>query len=302
MWFNSIRIIFAIIGSAALIRSQATGPLFELDETSLNETKEIAEAEFNSTDLKIPLLRCCHGDFRYIPFVDHCESYNPTFNETETTISDAFSEIPIQLENYLSVYSMDTNEIIELSQPLELMNGSMTDCPVGYFGNSTRDFKLFDDGSLRIGERRLEPKSFCINRIEMLDTDSVVYAARFCDPDPCKGKNCIRKCCPPGMALALETQTCEIHPVPFDGSELRDENNSSINLESYTVYSGLGIKCLELRVQVTNFYPDQFFISPDGRMNNLDYPCKAFEYDYRTTDNYCVDHVFSDNETVEVNV
>lgn len=272
---HNLNVIFFIIGLAT----------FEQGQTATDQPKTTFQT-INSTETKISLNYCCRGGKFYKPFLDTCPFWDPADNSSEP-----------QLEN-LPVYSANTNQIIKVSHRIELTSGSVTDCPDGYFGNSTRKFKLFDDGSLRIDEKRLEPKSFCINSIQ--DTSNLTFVARFCDPDPCRvnGTKCIRKCCPLGMAMNYGTKTCDPYPIPFSASELRNEDKTPISLASFTVYGGLGLKCLNLGVGINIVNPKDFVILADGRMKNLDYPCIALELDERTTENYCVDHLFTGNQTV----
>lgn len=140
MLINDVRIIFAFTGLATQIRGQTSGPDAKLQEISISQSGDIVE-EVNSTDLKIRLLHCCPENGIYRPFLDTCPDIELS-NETELALEDMILFILSKLIKLL-ILPHDT------SQRIELTSGSIFDCPDGYFGNSTTEFKLLDDGSLR---------------------------------------------------------------------------------------------------------------------------------------------------------
>ncbi|XP_046439770.1 probable G-protein coupled receptor Mth-like 3 isoform X4 [Daphnia pulex] len=169
-------------------------------------------------------------------------------------------------------------------------NDGLTDCPEGYVSHSTEDFQL-DNDTLLIGEKRLNSNEFCINRIEEenYSTSPGKFVARYCVPDPCSESGCIRKCCPPGMAMVtkyyhdlLNISICEPHPVPFNLSLLRNPQNEPIDANSFSTRGGLGIKCGKLPQELIF----DFSIRPDGQI--------LLHFENQTdekTDHYCIDNL-----------
>ena len=213
-----------------------------------------------------------------------------------------------------TIYSAKTRQAIEkvTDENFSLTYSHLDNCPDGFVSNSTRDFMLFDDGSLRIDEDRLEVNEFCINEIDsrlaghVPDADPPTFAARFCVPDPCITNGpCIRKCCPLGSAIHSRPDElgnlCLPHPSRFDASLLPfqspEEAETTIDPTSFSVYGGLGLKCfVEGEHEINPVHPKTFFILADGRMNNMDYPSSPV--DERPTREYCVDQFYDQNETV----
>ena len=248
---------------------------------------------------KIPLALCCPKGSLYKTGLDACSQ----------STSNGLWMFPSP------IYSVETNQIIaELTnEVVSLTYSHLDNCPDGFVSNSTRDFRLFNDGSLRIGKDRLEVDEFCINEIDsrlmghVPDADPPTFAARFCVPDPCIANGpCIRKCCPLGSAIHSRPDElgslCLPHPTRFDVSLLPfqspEEAETTIDPTSFSVYGGLGLKCFAEGGEhfIDAVYPDHFFILADGRMNITYYPLNPM--DERPTREFCVDQFYDKNETV----
>jgi hypothetical protein len=176
-------------------------------------------------------------------------------------------------------------------------NDGLTDCPEGYVSHTTEDFQL-ETGTLFVGNKRLESNEFCINRVEEenYSTSPGHFVARYCVPDPCSESGCIRKCCPPGMAMVKKyyhdlspISICEPHPVPFNFSLLRNPQNESIDANSFSIRGGLGIKCGEVpRDQLFNFS-----IRHDGQI-----VLQLEDQTDEKTDQYCIENNVVDGEDI----
>jgi G protein-coupled receptor Mth (Methuselah protein) len=237
-----------------------------------SENGIVLEIQGNSSTLREILfdekIWCCKSGTTYLTGLDQCV---PNF------VSTLYNE---SFPNY----------------SFEDPNDGLTDCPDGYVSHSTEDFQL-DNDTLLIGEKRLNSNEFCINRVEEenYSTSPGHFVARYCVPDPCGESGCIRKCCPPGMAMVTKyyhdlspISMCEPHPVPFNLSQLRNPQNESI-VNSFSIHGGHGIKCGNLpRDQLFNFS-----MRPDGQIvlhleNQID----------EKTDQYCIDNLVDGGKIV----
>ncbi|EFX83095.1 hypothetical protein DAPPUDRAFT_240556 [Daphnia pulex] len=234
--------------------------------TATSEDTTLSEIQRNSStrqeisfDEKI---RCCKSGTTYLPGLDQCV---PNF------MSNLYTKL---FPNYS--FEKDSND-------------GLTDCPVGYVSHSTEHFQL-DNDTLLVGDKRLESNEFCINRVEEenYSTSPGHFVARYCVPDPCSESGCIRKCCPPGMAMVMKyyhdlspISVCEPHPVPLNLSLLRNPKNESIDANSFSIHGGLGIKCGKLPRDMIF----DFSIRPDGQiLMQLD------NLPDEKTDQYCIDN------------
>ncbi|EFX83091.1 hypothetical protein DAPPUDRAFT_240561 [Daphnia pulex] len=234
--------------------------------TTTSENQTVLEIQGNSSTRQEILfdekIRCCKSGTTYLKGLDQC------------------------VPNYVSTLYNESFPNYSFEDPSD----GLTDCPDGYVSHSTEDFQL-DNDTLLVGEKRLESNEFCINRVEEenYSTSPGKFVARYCVPDPCGESGCIRKCCPPGMAMVMKyyhdlspISICEPHPVPFNLSLLRNSKNESIDANSFSIRGGLGIKCGKLP-RDTIF---DFSIRPDGQivlhLENL--PDEK-------TDQYCIDNL-----------
>jgi hypothetical protein len=245
--------------------------------TATSENGTVLEIQENSSTLQEILfdekILCCKSGTTYLTGLDQCV---PNF------VSNLYKEL---FPNY----------------SFEDPNDGLTDCPVGYVSHITEDFYL-DNDTLLVGDKRLESNEFCINRVEdeNYSTSPGKFVARYCVPHPCSESVCIRKCCPPEMAMVTKhyhdlwpISICEPHPVPFNLSLLRNPKNESINANSFSTHGGLGIKCGKLPRDLIL----DFSIRPDGQivlhLENL--PVEK-------TDQYCIENNVVDGEDIVRNL
>ena len=212
---------------------------------------------------------CCKSGTTYLPGLDQCVP-----NDVSTLYNESFPNFSFP-------------------------NDGLTDCPDGYVSHSTKDFHL-DNGTLLVGDKRLDSNEFCINRVEEehYSTSPTNFVARFCVPDPCTTPGCIRKCCPPDMAIVMkyyhdlnQISICEPNPEKLNLALLRNPQNKSIHPEEFFIRGGMGIKCGNLPRDF--FDISTFSIRPDGQIlfDSEDHP-KG-----KKTDQYCIDNLV-DEETV----
>ena len=243
------------------------------DAIATSENEAVLELRGNSSTQKHILfdekIWCCKSGTSYLPGLDQCVP-----NYVSTLYNESFP-------NY--------------SDP----NDGLTDCSDGYVSHSTQDFHL-DNDTLLIGNKRLEPNEFCINRVEEenYSTSSGNFVARYCVPDPCSGMGCIRKCCPPDMAMVtksyhdlLDISICEPYPVPLNLSLLRNPQNESIESKYFSIHGGLGLKCGNLpREQISNFsirHDGQIIIYIENRTEEK-------------SDQYCIDNLIDGEDIVRI--
>jgi hypothetical protein len=238
-----------------------------------SENGIVLEIQGNSSTLREILfdekIWCCKSGTTYLTGLDQCV---PNF------VSTLYNE---SFPNY----------------SFEDATDGLTDCPNEYVSHSTGDFKL-NNGTILVNGKRFKQNEFCINRIEEenYSTSPGKFVARYCVPDPCGESGCIRKCCPPGMAMVMKYYhdlspilICEPHPVPFNLSVLRNPKNESIDANSFSTRGGLGMKCGKLpRDQQLDFS-----IRSDGQIvmhleNQTD----------EKTDQYCIDNLVDGGKIV----
>ena len=190
------------------------------------------------------------------------------------------------------IYSNVTNQQINADDVFSLAEYNSTECPDGLVSNSTTDFRLFDDGSLSIGDQhKSKINEFCINEMASANAEdgSPVFVVRFCVPDLCVIGPCIRKCCPPDSVILDRpemTPFCQPHPIiPFNVSQLTFQNSTSA---FFSIHGGLGPKCYD-KYELNSFNPvdpTKFFITAEGRFST-NYPSTPI--DDQMTNKYCVD-------------
>lgn len=227
---------------------------------------------------KIPLTKCCVSD---------SEFYSLGFDSCSTN-EDTPSMWPPP------VYSIKTNQSAISSSVRFSLSYNMSTCMPGYDSKSARNFRLYTDGTVQVGDARLKPGEFCLNQIASGEppTDDSEFAIRYCIPDPCNQTNCVHKCCPMGMALNITTQLCQSYNEPFD---LVFHNVSgqviSPDPRSYIIRDGDAPQCpYGMFPLMPEMNPeDMFYILPDGQLYLPSYP----END-RYSKDYCIDDFFSE--------
>ena len=168
-------------------------------------------------------------------------------------------------------------------------------CEDGFVANISIHFRLLDDGSLFIlpTELTISEDKFCIDQYRTLNEENPTgIVARFCVPDPCIGRNCIRKCCPVGMVLNETANLCQITRENL-GFSFHNESGVSIlssSVQNLAIHDSAALVCPDAMI---NFIPEDggdscFSLLPNG---SLFIP--FFEDGQKYTNQYCVDHQLS---------
>lgn len=247
-------------------------------------------SNFKASGKTIPLVLCCQEDLLYKSGLDMCSAL----------ASNRSLALP-------DVYSIKTNQTIAkvTDEIFSISDIKLAECQDGFVSHSTSDFLLFDDGSVRIGDQRLETNEFCINELDLrvdniLPTNPAKLVTRFCVPNPCVHGPCIRKCCPIGLAILSLPEglgyTCLPYLKPFDASLLtfqnQTEGDASVNPTYFSIQGGYGLRCyVNGKIEISPV-PSFVFLA-DGRMHYAD------EWEERTMSEYCVDQLSDYNSTSE---
>ncbi|XP_057366331.1 LOW QUALITY PROTEIN: G-protein coupled receptor Mth2-like [Daphnia carinata] len=227
---------------------------------------------------KIPLTKCCVSD---------SEFYSLGFDSCNNNEETPFIWPP-------PVYSIKTNQSAVSSSVRFSLTYNMSTCMPGYDSKSVTNFRLYTDGTVQVGDARLEPGQFCLNQIASGEppTDESEFAIRYCIPDPCNQTNCVHKCCPMGMALNITTQLCQSYSERFD-LVFHNASGQVISPDpgSYIIRDGDAPQCpFGMFPLMPEMNPeDTFYILPDGQLYLPSYP----END-RYSKDYCVDDFFAE--------
>jgi G protein-coupled receptor Mth (Methuselah protein) len=267
---NTLIFLFTFFWLAIVLAESKNKTLLRIVKRKMKKVSNNQET-FKKQILFDEKIWCCKSGTTYLPGLDQCVP-----NYVSTLYNESFP-------NY----------------SFEDVTDGLTDCPDGYVSRSTEDFQLYND-TLLIGDKRLESNEFCINRVEEenYSTSPGKFVARYCVPDPCSALGCIRKCCPPGMAMVTKyyhdlspISICEAYPVPFNLSLLRNPQNKSIVANSFSTRGGIGMNCGNLPRDLIF----DFSIRPDGQillhLKNL--PDEK-------TDQYCIENLVDGEDIVRI--
>ena len=255
----SLRFIVIVSVVTTLCSTNGQEPLVELGQLPTGQWQ-------------IPLTKCCADQEFYVVGFDSCKV-------EENIIPTAWPP---------PVYSARTNESVT-DNPVTPLRFSLTydlpTCGQGFDSQTAADFRLYTDGSVTALGRRLQPGEFCLNQI--LSNDNSEFAIRFCIPDPCNGSNCVRKCCPMGMALNETTRLCQTHDEPFN-VVFQDTSGNVVTpaAGSYIIRDGDAPTCPDGMYSMSpeENPEEKFYILVDGQM----YTPENAEDQQKSTD-YCID-------------
>ncbi len=214
-----------------------------------------------SSQLQIPVNLCCPDGESYRIGLDDCRKLKISTNKTI-------------LINSLNV--KDNEEILNFSHKL-------LPCPEGFIGHTTANFTFnTNNGSLEADQHYLDSGEFCFDQIQMDSKSPMEFIARFCLPDPCHEKNCIRKCCPDGSVFNATRRLCQKSEVKFE-LVFQYENDEVID-PLPNIEIGKAPQCFHGKHV---YHPDMFNLLPDGRFYE-----KTFSLLQKPiiTRNYCVDN------------
>lgn len=224
---------------------------------------------------KIPITRCCPDN----------EFYSLASGTCKTDDSIAYQWPP-------PVYSTRYNRTIlapnlrpfDLTERLDNCTGER-----GVFLNTK--FTFYEDGTVLLADgTRLKSNEFCLNAI---DTDAGEFVARHCARDPCNETNCVKKCCPIGMAMNATSSKCQTSALRFE-VDFKNETGDSVRPEPFLIRDGGAPLCSEGMYALDPLLSpdDEFFILPDGRLYQPSLPEEE-----RYTTAYCVENFLSDADT-----
>lgn len=192
------------------------------------------------------------------------------------------------------VYSV--NEHLPLiPSPKEFhLTHNLTECPAGFIAKTSTQFRLYEDGSVDTSDGKFQPAQFCIEQSKVDGVVQPQLVARFCVRDPCTETECIRKCCPDGMAMNLTSKLCAKFADDFIVA-IRNENGSDAAVSIETVRHGAphcstpGFNALD----PSAYEEDEFYVIPSG-----DLYVPAYPKEDRVLEEYCIDRFFDEKETV----
>lgn len=172
-------------------------------------------------------------------------------------------------------------------------------CPLGYIAKSSTQFNLHDNGTLQVIYSNsglvFKPGEFCLNEIlteESSSNDGSQWAARFCIPEESycgPESNCIRKCCPIGMAFNETGGFCQHSDI--------NKNFTNFLPENFELQAGLGPNCA-VKEDVDILEENEFQILSNGTLNST----LIFSDDEeRITKKFCFDHFLLPNKQVTYN-
>lgn len=229
----------------------------------------------------IPLTKCC-----------------PEENEFYALGFDSCKTEEAQISWPPPTYSSRTNRTIASVRPERYqLTLNLSSCPEGHVGKSWTDFLFYDDGTLLADGETFGAGEFCINQV-MADKGEVnpVFAARACLPDPCNGTDCLRKCCPQGMAVNNTDRLCHPTSLPFEVIYQNEEGAPVKPDPPPMIRDGVAPQCPYGFDPLSEDYGDVFYILPDGRMFIPSFPAGE-----QYTEEYCLDHFMDDERAVLIN-
>lgn len=196
------------------------------------------------------------------------------------------------------VNSLLTNRTVDASRIEFILSTNLSTCPPGYMSNSSTDFRLYTDGTVKLSDgTQLRPDDFCLNQIAEEPTiREVDFAVRYCIPDPCNDTNCVRKCCPMGMAVNESSKLCQSSKEPFkfdfqetSGQIVTPDPDSYILLYGDAPACPYGMYALMPEENTE----ENFYILPNGEIFVTGYP-----KDENTLREYCFDDFLIDNGVI----
>ena len=225
----------------------------------------------------IAMTKCCHEE---TPF--YLQGFDSCRNDSEQSVSWP----PL-------VFSKRLNQLKDITADDFIITTSNEGCPKGQIAESTIQFKLTIDGSVRLEDGRIfKSGQFCLSQL----FGSVDIIARFCTPDPCIEANldsssadvCIRKCCPNGMVLNSISFSCQSTTSPSFFPPFKNKLGEPVDqsLSSYVVRAGVIPKCAHGFSPLGESLDDNetFYILPNAQIFIPGYP-----KDDQMPSDFCID-------------
>ena len=227
---------------------------------------------------KISITKCCRGQYNIL--TDSCQ--------------DGGDEILIGAWPPTVYSHRDNRTIVVDTEDLQLTY-ILARCPDAYVTKVITDFRFYDNGLLWSAPGNLKPGLFCLDQMKPAE-DEPQFVARFCVIDPCSASNCIRKCCPHGMAVNSKDKTCLLYSKEFTPTT-RNENESLADMTSHWIVGEVGAPVcadgvtIDLRPDL--FEEDKFHILPSGQLE-----MSTNSINESILDNYCVDNFVLNSEVM----
>jgi len=204
---------------------------------------------------KISVTKCCRDHYTILH--DLCE------DPSDEILTGAWQP---------TVYSHRDNRTIAADVKDFQLTYALPQCPDGYVAKVITDFRLYDDGSLTSPSWKLKAGKFCMDQMKPSGSEPQ-FVARFCMIDPCNATDCIRKCCPHGMAVDDINKVCQFYSKEFR-PDIRNENGSVVDGCGTMVLDGAGVPVCanEMFSLRPALYPeDEFYILPSGELYVVSY-------------------------------
>lgn len=220
---------------------------------------------------KVNLTKCCEEEPFYSLGFDSCKA----------------GEIPVVWPP--PVYLVKVNRTVDARLVEFSLFTELSTCPEGYTSQSATDFHLHVDGTVTLANgKQLDSNEFCLNQImEEPTTREADFAVRYCVPDPCNETNCVRKCCPNGMALNETSKLCQTTKEPFklafhneSGHEMTPTAGSYILRDGSVPLCPFGMYSLDPQANKEEI----FYVLPDGQIYVTGYPESE-----RASKEYCIE-------------
>ena len=169
-------------------------------------------------------------------------------------------------------------------------------CADGFVEQSSSEFTLFADGTIKVQNisSTFQPEAFCIDNALSLDTSRGKFAARFCVPDSCLTKICVRKCCPLGYGIHEKLSQCAPTTKEFV-VEFKNETGHPVDQPAdYVIQSGIYPNCSDGMTILDPFFDpqDAFYVLTSGIIHYPMYKDDPF------IPTYCLDEFGDENSTV----
>ena len=232
-----------------------------------------------ATDLQVHVARCCQNEKIY------------SFGNSKCIVG-----LPMGTTWPPPIYNSSSGELIDREHhKFQDLNGTVNCKGNEFVVNNAHNFKLFDDGTLEANNELYSAGQFCVERAAKNEPPSGSdFIARFCIPDPCLSKQCVRKCCPQGYSMSEGERKCIAHATNLK-PDVRSENGIPLKTD-LIVRAGVKPNCSPSKPQLLDptVYPnDRFFLLPSGELFIPAHPRGK-----RKINEYCIDNFFNSSQVV----
>jgi len=261
---------------------------------------------------EISLTKCCGENESYVMGFNVCRptaSISPTFKRffRDRDKGRQWHSGASIIRN--TVFPLNGANDFEHPNIRRVFTHNLPACPFGFIHSVSRNFLLFENGSFSIPKLGIwrNHDELCADEFETFnEVEPFKPFVRFCIPDPCLKINCIRKCCPEGMALYSydERVSCRLtsDSSTIFGNNTIESLSGTTAMESYVIQEGVtpitkysNATFRMLATEVDGKVP--FYINHNGSIFIPSNPPGR-----QLSEDYCVDYQSnSDNEGVRTN-